>query len=65
MSEAYSAGYTAATTPHYTTIPAEYNLVESSEWIDGFCDGLQVRLDAAMRRGACGGGDDMNDRDMN
>ena len=50
MSDAYSAGYTAATTPHYTTIPAEYNADEADKWIDGFTDCLQVRLQAALGR---------------
>jgi hypothetical protein len=47
---AYAAGYTAATTPTYTACPPEYTADEAADWVDGFLDCLETRLQAALGR---------------
>jgi hypothetical protein len=47
---AYAAGYTEGMTANYSTCPPEYSADEADEWIDGFCDCLETRLQAALGR---------------
>jgi len=48
--DAYNAGYTAGMAANYSTCPPEYNADEGDDWIDGFCDCLETRLQASLGR---------------